>query len=77
MNQVTTTKTHFHLFKFSFLIYLLIDETVIPDNSDNTVLHNPIKLIDLRTWITSKTFPEDQIRYEYDVSFHFFDNILF
>ncbi len=46
-----------------------IDQTV-PDSAGNNLLHNPIKLTELKTWITSKTFPEQRIRDEYDVSFY-------
>ena len=42
------------------------DQTVV-DSSTKNLLHNPIKLIDLKTWISSKTFPEEQIRAEYEV----------
>jgi hypothetical protein len=50
-----------------FINFYSIDQTV-PDSAVNNLLHNPIKLTELRTWITSKTFPEEQIRNEYDVS---------
>lgn len=46
-----------------------IDRT-IPDGTTNVnqpLLQNPIKLSELRTWLTSKSFPEQRIRDEYEV----------
>ncbi|CAF5220559.1 unnamed protein product, partial [Rotaria magnacalcarata] len=43
----------------------------VPDgvvNTSNNLLQNPIKLNELRTWFISKTFPEQRIRDEYEVS---------
>ena len=50
------------------LFFFCVDQTV-PDGTTNSLLHNPIKLTDLKTWITLKTFPEEQIRAEYEVDF--------
>ncbi|CAF1025802.1 unnamed protein product [Adineta steineri] len=38
----------------------------VPDSARSNRLQNPIKLSELKTWINSKTFPEQQIRAEYD-----------
>lgn len=52
---------------------LLLDELTdnqsnltITDSVQAKLLHNPLKLAELKTWIHSKAFPEDQIRSEYD-----------
>jgi hypothetical protein len=51
------------------MIFCCIDQTV-PDGMGDHLLHNPIKLTELKTWMTFKTFPEEQIRAEYEVSFN-------
>ena len=48
--------------------FFCIDQTV-PDGIGNNRLHNPIKLSDLKSWITLNLFPEEQLRLEYDVNF--------
>jgi len=74
MNQVSTFfknqrfKSFHRKRKFGSNNFYFIDQTV-PDSGDNNLLHNPIKLSELRTWITTKTFPEQQIRDEYDVNY--------
>jgi len=50
-----------------FLVDLTITDSVQPK-----LLRNPLKLSELKNWINLKTFPEDQIRAEYDVKLSIF-----
>ena len=48
----------------------LLDRTVSDGRANghhHQQLQNPIKLSELRTWLTSKPFPEARIREEYEV----------
>jgi hypothetical protein len=59
--------------------FYYVDRTVpdsVVNNNSNHLLQNPIKLSELRTWLTLKSFPEQRIRDEYDVSqFKFLSNV--